>query len=146
MTIEEAIQHCRETARGLRNRGETLAAMNQDGTDCAECAAEHEQLAEWLEELRVKRCKVIVQANRINDLEAEVNAELAKRAKAYEKLWSAYAKIDEQVRKAEEAKQESPQKACTTCGKRTRCPGPGSGRPQTGCSFWSEAEEGGEQE
>ena len=110
MTIEEAIQHCRETARGLRNRGETLAAMGQDGTDCAECAAEHEQLAAWLEELQEKRCKVIVQANRIKELE-----DLLK-------------------------KQESPQKACTTCGKRTLCPGPASGRPRTGCSFWTAEE------
>lgn len=106
MTIEEAIQHCRETARGLRNREETLAAMSQDGTDCAECAAEHEQLAEWLEELQEKRCKVIVQANRIRELEGELKEELAKREEAYDKLWAAYAKIDEQARKAEEAKQE----------------------------------------
>ena len=55
MTLDEAIQHCREQARGLRNRGEVLAAMSQDGTDCALCAAEHEQLAKWLEELQQRR-------------------------------------------------------------------------------------------
>ena len=115
MTIDEAIRHCRETARGLRNRGETLAAMSQDGTDCAECAAEHEQLAKWLEELLRRREDMAVQRGqsarleealrqarkRIEELEAEVNEQLAKRADAYERLWSAYAKIDELVRAKE---------------------------------------------
>jgi hypothetical protein len=34
MTIEEAIEHCKERAQG-----------------CSLCAAEHAQLAKWLEEL-----------------------------------------------------------------------------------------------
>ena len=55
MTIEEAIQRCRETARGFRNRAEAIAAMGLDDTDCAECAAENEQLAEWLTELEQRR-------------------------------------------------------------------------------------------
>ena len=39
MTLEEAIKHARDTA--------------ENRTDlCEECRAEHEQLAEWLEELR----------------------------------------------------------------------------------------------
>lgn len=38
------------------------------------------------------------------------------------------------------------ERSCATCKKQDRCPGPGSGRPQTGCSFWSKTEEGGEQE
>lgn len=40
MDIREAIQHCREVAAGATAQGK-----------CPECAAEHEQLAEWLEEL-----------------------------------------------------------------------------------------------
>lgn len=34
MTLQEAIDHCREVAKG-----------------CSDCAKEHEQLADWLEEL-----------------------------------------------------------------------------------------------
>ena len=93
MTIEEAIQHCKEQAATLRMTGDN---------GCAECAAEHEQLAEWLEELREKRCNVIVQKNRIEELEADVNEQLAKRADAYNKLWDAYAHIDELIRAREE--------------------------------------------
>lgn len=40
MDIQEAIRHCREVAAGLTEQGK-----------CKECAAEHEQLADWLEEL-----------------------------------------------------------------------------------------------
>lgn len=108
MTIEEAIQHCKETAlsnaacgEAYRKGGQTMLA---DG--CEACAAEHAQLAAWLEELQEKRCKVIVQANRIKELEGELKEELAKREEAYDKLWAAYARIDELVRKAEGAKQE----------------------------------------
>ena len=46
MTIEEAIQHCKEQAAALRMTGDN---------GCAECAAEHEQLAEWLTELKQRR-------------------------------------------------------------------------------------------
>lgn len=85
MTVEEAIQYCKEQAA-------TLRAARDDG--CAGWAARHEQLAGWLEELLEKRCKVIVQANRINELEAEVQEQLTKRAEAYDKLYDAYAKIE----------------------------------------------------
>lgn len=40
MDIQEAIRHCQEVAAGLTKQGK-----------CKECAAEHEQLADWLEEL-----------------------------------------------------------------------------------------------
>lgn len=42
MTIEEAIIHAREVAESRNDI-------------CAECREEHQQLAEWLEELKVKR-------------------------------------------------------------------------------------------
>ena len=41
MTLDEAIEHASEVADG-----------------CGECAEEHEQLAEWLRELRLARMKV----------------------------------------------------------------------------------------
>lgn len=39
MTLKEAIQHCEEVAKGK----------------CNACGAEHEQLAEWLKELKWRR-------------------------------------------------------------------------------------------
>lgn len=44
MTLEEAIQHCYEVAERLRK-----------DNPCNSCAAEHEQLAHWLEELKKLR-------------------------------------------------------------------------------------------
>lgn len=65
MTIDEAIKHCLEVAE--KNDGEAevydLLAKNHNSpyekltasrfhADCAECAADHRQLAEWLTELK----------------------------------------------------------------------------------------------
>ena len=99
MTIEEAIQHCKDEAAKMRKESakRLQIGLMHAANDCEECAAEHEQLAEWLEELREKRCKVIVQANRIKELEADVNEQLKKRADAYNKLWDAYVHIDELI-------------------------------------------------
>ena len=44
MTLEEAIQHCKDMAR-----------LNE--AECFECAEEHRQLAEWLTELKAYREK-----------------------------------------------------------------------------------------
>jgi hypothetical protein len=44
MTIDEAIEHCEKVANGMTEQGK-----------CAECAAEHRQLAEWLKELKNAR-------------------------------------------------------------------------------------------
>lgn len=44
MDIKEAIQHCREVAAGYTEQGK-----------CPECATEHAQLADWLEELEAYR-------------------------------------------------------------------------------------------
>ena len=43
LTLDEAILHCQERAKA----------------DCSECAKEHQQLAEWLEELKILRKKQI---------------------------------------------------------------------------------------
>ena len=42
MTIEEAIKHTKEVSEECKE-------------SCIECAKEHEQLAEWLEELQARR-------------------------------------------------------------------------------------------
>ena len=60
MTLDEAILHAREIAE--RNRKQYKNCPS-DRTDiryqtCEECAEEHEQLAEWLEELKSYRASV----------------------------------------------------------------------------------------
>ena len=61
MTLDEAIKHAREKAEEQRKDNDTCAVKEGYGCkDCAyyyskpciECAEEHEQLAEWLEELK----------------------------------------------------------------------------------------------
>ena len=52
MTLDEAILHCEEKAKEQR-----IIAINSSYSetyiaDCLECAKEHEQLAEWLKELK----------------------------------------------------------------------------------------------
>lgn len=59
MTIDEAIAHAREVAAIQRNNdklNKTLGVISPYyKTDCIKCAEEHEQLKEWLEELKVFR-------------------------------------------------------------------------------------------
>ena len=61
MTLDEAIKHAREKAEEQRKDNDTCAVKEGYGCkDCAdyyskpciECAEEHEQLADWLEELK----------------------------------------------------------------------------------------------
>lgn len=115
MTVEEAIQHCKETAlsnaacgTAYRKGGQTMLA---DG--CEACAAEHAQLAEWLEELLRRREEMAVQRGqsarleeallqarkRIRELEEPTREALAKRAEAYDKLCDLHAKIDELLKR-----------------------------------------------
>ena len=51
MTLDEAIQHSNEVAK--KERDKLLKAG--DEYICSECGKEHEQLAEWLEELKELR-------------------------------------------------------------------------------------------
>lgn len=44
MTLDEAIKHCEEKAKELKNQ-----------YGCLACAEEHEQLARWLRELKWRR-------------------------------------------------------------------------------------------
>lgn len=55
MTLDEAIKHCEEKAKELSNKaykewGKSMT--EEEAYDCNECAREHEQLAEWLKELK----------------------------------------------------------------------------------------------
>lgn len=57
MTIEEAIEHCKKEAENQRRKVPMYEHVGLDLTAsmCNECAAEHEQLAEWLTELKQRR-------------------------------------------------------------------------------------------
>ena len=66
MTLDEAIKHAEEKAKELRERSDVLSetpakiSRGQEISDCLECAEEHEQLAEWLKELKsYKECPLV---------------------------------------------------------------------------------------
>ena len=48
MTLDEAIQHCKEVANEEKSK---LLKVGEEYV-CSKCADEHEQLAKWLEELK----------------------------------------------------------------------------------------------
>ena len=55
MTIDEAIAHAREVASEQKRRSGICVQNDSECdkfSDCLKCAKEHEQLAEWLEELK----------------------------------------------------------------------------------------------
>lgn len=63
MTLDEAIKHAEEKAKELREQAEQLRDIgerisnpkqpyNEPVKACLDCAEEHEQLAEWLKELK----------------------------------------------------------------------------------------------
>ena len=54
MTIDEAIAHARDVAKRNREQWKNCPADRRDieHQTCEQCAEEHEQLAEWLEELK----------------------------------------------------------------------------------------------
>ena len=56
MTIDEAIAHEREVAAIQRNNDKLNKTLGKSSpyynTDCIKCAEEHDQIAEWLEELK----------------------------------------------------------------------------------------------
>ena len=58
--LKAAIQHCKEKAAELREYSDVLSETSttpkgKEISDCLECAEEHEQLAEWLKELKQRR-------------------------------------------------------------------------------------------
>ena len=60
MTIDEAIVHAKEVAERNRKQWKNCPAKRdtREHLTCEECAEEHEQLAEWLEELKLYRASV----------------------------------------------------------------------------------------
>lgn len=56
LSLEEAIVHAREVAKNWESQ--LVNCISEEGRNkCKECASEHEQLAEWLEELQELRKK-----------------------------------------------------------------------------------------
>ena len=57
MTIEEAIEHCKEVSAESREAALSYARANayETAISCKACGQEHEQLAEWLTELKQRR-------------------------------------------------------------------------------------------
>jgi len=119
MTIDEAIKHCLEVAEENDLAAETyelLAENNHNAYErltaetnssrCAECAADHRQLAEWLTELQELRLQI--EAPKLGSIE-EYHYELAKCKVAF---WSCnrrcmnaeeqYRRKADELRKAQE--------------------------------------------
>ena len=65
LSLDEAIKHAEEKAAELREYSDVLSETSttpkgKEISDCLECAEEHEQLAEWLKELkRYRECQAI---------------------------------------------------------------------------------------
>jgi hypothetical protein len=57
MTLDEAIQHCKEVEKEKRYEcAECMEVQNyRSAEECNDCAEEHKQLAEWLTELKQRR-------------------------------------------------------------------------------------------
>lgn len=55
LTLDEAIKHCEEKAKELREQPFKEKMDIEDVAACEECAEEHEQLAGWLKELKSLR-------------------------------------------------------------------------------------------
>lgn len=60
MTIEEAINHAKKVSLDKRSEKPEHVIGLFDDSDCQKCAEQHEQLAEWLEELQQYRAIGIV--------------------------------------------------------------------------------------
>lgn len=55
MTLDEAIQHCKEKAKELSDKAYQewgVSMTEEEAYDCNECAREHEQLAQWLKDYK----------------------------------------------------------------------------------------------
>ena len=65
MELDEAILHCKNKAKELKDEANACCSIPaEDIADCIECAREHLQLAEWLEELKRLR-EVTEQADKM---------------------------------------------------------------------------------
>ena len=52
MTLSDAIEHCKEKAEKMRISADLCNLGTEIQSECIKCAEEHEQLAEWLTELK----------------------------------------------------------------------------------------------
>ena len=78
LSIDEEITHAREVAKRNREQWKNCPADRRDIEHqiCEQCAEEHEQLAEWLEELKTYReCNVCEYNKAIDDLIAKCENE-----------------------------------------------------------------------
>lgn len=57
LTLEEAIKHCEEVAEENESKANRIEQLHLSGNaeGCRECASDHRQLAEWLQELKIYR-------------------------------------------------------------------------------------------
>lgn len=76
MTLDEAITHAREVAEKQRKDNDNCEYKAEYGCKgcadyyskpCIECAEEHEQLAEWLEELKALRNGLNIKCDSLNE-------------------------------------------------------------------------------
>lgn len=58
MTIDEAISHAREVAKRTYEQSKEYSRYSDECFECEKCAEEHEQLAQWLEELKFYRARI----------------------------------------------------------------------------------------
>ena len=69
LSIDEAISHARDVAKRNREQWKNCPADRRDieHQTCEQCAEEHEQLAEWLEELKALRDGLKIKCDSLND-------------------------------------------------------------------------------
>ena len=69
LSIDEAIAHARDVAKRNREQWKNCPADRRDieHQTCEQCAEEHEQLAEWLEELKALRNGLKIKCDSLND-------------------------------------------------------------------------------
>ena len=90
MTIEEAIQHAEEKAAELKRIN-----INKD-IICEKCAEDHQQLAEWLRELQMRR-------NQLEEIQRELWWEGVNIGGEYQGVWVRYRNIEKIIEKYKEA-------------------------------------------
>ena len=69
LSIDEAIAHARDVAKRNREQWKNCPADRRDieHQTCEQCAEEHEQLAEWLEELKALRNGLKIKCDSLNE-------------------------------------------------------------------------------
>lgn len=66
-TLDEEIAHQREVAEKIRTEHNCECDYYDIDIDCVKCAEEHEQLAEWLEELKALRNGLKIKCDSLNE-------------------------------------------------------------------------------